>query len=136
MELGLGMDFVPVVDGQDAQVQLGIQGLYMFVVSARVHDMDVGAEDLRGTIHFQALDQTAQAISLETGCRVRDFVDAGDGTSVLQSSFFLPLLPAATPTLDGAMLTIRVEVGDHEGRHAIDERTVIARMPMSGSAAH
>src|SRR4029078_10643493 len=41
VELGLGTTFAPVANGQNVDLQLGAQGLWMFVVSARTCDMNV-----------------------------------------------------------------------------------------------
>jgi hypothetical protein len=133
-EVGLGDQFAPITNGQEVTVELGIQGLWMFVVNGRVRDMDVGSEDLRGVITFAALDANAQEISLEVGCRIRTFVEMPDGSRQLDTAFQLALLPQATPLLDGGMITLRLEVRDHEGRQAIDERTVVARMPSAAPA--
>lgn len=127
-ELGLGMEFAPVADRQEAELVLGTQGLWMFLVNARAHDMELGSEAVEGVV-IEATDTRGARISLESGCRTRRFEDQGDGTLQLATAFLLPLLPDVTPTIDGATITIRLEIRDSEGRRATDARTVIARLP-------
>lgn len=127
LEVGLGDPFVPIADGQEVTVQLGAQGLWMFVVSARVQDMEVGLDDRRAAIELDAIaDNTT--VSLEVGCRGREFADVG-GHLQMVTPFFLALDPAFTPQLDGASVTIVGYIRDHAGRAAMDERRVIARLP-------
>jgi hypothetical protein len=128
-ELGLGSDFAPVVAGQDVELQLGTQGLWMFVVNARARDMDVGSGDREGVIDVAALDQSGEQISLELGCRVREFAETAGGDLQLTSPYFLPLLPTAAPGSEGAKVTIRLDIRDGEGRRATDERSVVAHLP-------
>ena len=131
-ELGLGSAFMPVSDGQDVEVQLGIQGLWMFVVNARARDMDVGSGDREGVVDLTALDQNGAQVSLAVGCRVREFAQTNDGHLELTSAFLLPLLPSVTPVLDGAAITIHLEIRDDEGHRATDERSVVAHLPVQG----
>jgi len=134
-EVGLGSDFTPLVEGQDVHVELGIQGLYMFVVNVRVQDMDVSSDGRPGVIYLGAFDQSGQAISLETGCRVREFGDTGGGHQQLSSPYFLPLIPDFTSVLEGAMVTIRLDVRDLDGHQAKDERTVVTHLPAMAARA-
>lgn len=134
VELGLGSEFTPVVDGQDVSLQLGTQGLWMFVVNARAHDMDVGSGDQEGVVVFSVFDPNGAPVSIDFSCRVREFVprDPGclaPGCLELASPYFLPLRPELTGQLDGARLTIQVEVRDSEGHRATDRRTVVAHLP-------
>jgi hypothetical protein len=131
-EIGLGTTFAPVVAGQDVELQLGTQGLWMFVVNARARDMDVGSGGREGVIEVAALDQNGQQISLGLGCRVREFAEMDGGNLQLTSPFFLPLLPTVSLGPEGAMVTIRLDVRDGEGRRATDERSIVAHLPAQG----
>jgi hypothetical protein len=91
--------------------------------------MDVGVGDRAGGVRFAAVDQSGQAMSLEVGCRVREFMPSPDGSWQLPSPFLLALLPEVTGRLDGATVTLQVEVRDAAGRRVTDERTIVARMP-------
>ena len=128
-QVGRGSTFLPVSDGEEFAVELGLQGLYMFVVNARVRDMAVGTENVGGAVWFQARDQAGTILSLDVGCRAREFDLTSDGSFDLASPYFLALFPEFTGVLDGAAVTIRVEVRDRDGLQATDERTVIARLP-------
>lgn len=127
-ELGLGTSFAPIVDGQTVDLERGLQGLWMFMINARARDMDVGSGDREAAIDVAALDQSGTTISLETGCRVREFTPASNGALQLYSPYALPLDPSIAQ-LDGAKITIRIELRDHDGRRAIDERTIVAHQP-------
>ena len=127
VELGLGSTFTPVVNGQTADLQLGAQGLWMFVVNARVRDMSVGS-DREGIIEAAVLDQSGNVISLGLGCRLREFVETADGFLQVTSPYLVPLVPDDTP-IDGTTVKIRLEVRDEEGRRATDERSVVAHVP-------
>ena len=120
---------MPVADGQNVTLQLGAQGLWMFVVTARARDMDVGSGDRQGVIDFSVRDQSGGTISLALGCRVREFAEMNDGYLGLTTPFALPLLPDASSNIEGARVTIHLEVRDTEGRRAIDDRTVVAHFP-------
>lgn len=127
IDLGLGDPFMALTDGQEANYELGLQGLYMFVINARVHGLDLGIEDERGAVRFASFAPSGEQMSLEFGCRARDFnPDDGNGQQ-LATTFFLPFDPTFTPTLDGTTVTIRAEVIDHTGATATTERTVVAR---------
>lgn len=126
-ELGLGTDFTPVVDGQDAELQLGLQGLLMFVVNARVRDMDIGSGSPEGAVEVVALAQDGTQASLQSGCRVRVFTALPTGELQLDSPYFLPLQPALA--LEGARFTIRLEIRDVEGLQATEDRAIVAHLP-------
>ncbi|MBC7975731.1 MAG: hypothetical protein H7138_12200 [Myxococcales bacterium] len=125
-ELGLGFEFTPVADQEQVELQLGTQGLWMFIVNARAYDMELGTGE---GVEIDAVDASGTVISLEAACRTREFDDQGNGTLQLSSAFLLPLLPDATPTLDGSTITIRLEIRDTKGRRATDERTIVAKLP-------
>jgi hypothetical protein len=129
VEPGLGETFTPIVEGQDATLTLGIQGLYMFVTNARVRDLEVGTGDLRGAVRFAAFDTEGQVLTLELGCRVREFIDLGDGSRALDGSYEMPFPPEVSDVLEGTSVTIRIDVRDRTGRQAVDQRTVIAHKP-------
>ncbi|MCX5746891.1 MAG: hypothetical protein NT062_30845 [Proteobacteria bacterium] len=124
-ELGVGAVFTSIVDDQDVTLQLGIRELWQIVVNARVHDMKV--DEQAGVVNFAAFDQAGAKISLEIGCRLRAFVDLGSGHQ-LDSPYAISLSPRETP-MEGARLTLQLEVRDHEGRRATDERRVPIHFP-------
>ena len=123
--------FTPITEGQDVPLQLGGQGLEMFVVNARARGMDLGSGDREGVVRFAAIDHNGQTISLEEICRVRAFMDLGDGSQQLASAYLMPLDPAAMG-LDSASITLRVEVRDRLGHRATDTRLIVARLPVVG----
>jgi hypothetical protein len=129
VELGLGTTFMSIADHQDVDLQLGSQGLLMFVVNGRVRGMVLGAGDLQGGIDAAALDQSHAVVSVATGCRSREFVDTAGGTLDLTVPYLLPMPPSLTATLEGAPITIRIEIRDTAGHRATDERTIIAHLP-------
>jgi hypothetical protein len=129
VELGLGHPFMPVVSGQDVDLQFGPQGLWMFVVNARTCDMDVGTGDREGAIEATALDRSGQQISIPLGCRVREFVETSDGCLQTTSSYLLPLRPDVPLSADGTPVTIHLELHDVDGHRATDERSVVAYVP-------
>jgi hypothetical protein len=131
VELGLGTDFAVVKDGQDVTLQFGTQTLMMFVLNARVHDMNIVPGESEGVVTFTAVGPDGATVSLDTSCRVRDFVAAPTSGAQLDSPYLLPLTPASADGLEGARVTLRLEVRDMDGRRATDERTVVAHLPPS-----
>ncbi|MEO7734272.1 MAG: hypothetical protein ABIY55_25165 [Kofleriaceae bacterium] len=128
VELGLGDSFTEVHNGQDVNLVLGSQGLWMFVVNARVADMDASAGEIG--VLVDAVDVNGQRASLlDRGCRARQFADNGSGLLQLTTGSLMPLDPNAVANVDGATFTIRIEVRDVDGRRATDERTVVAHTP-------
>lgn len=128
VELGLGNIFMPVVAGQNVELQLGAQGLWMFILNGRARDMDVGSGDREGVIDAAVFDQNGETISLALGCRRREFAETADGYLEFTSPFQLPLNPNVM--VDGATVTIHLQVRDTEGRQATDERAVVAHVPV------
>ena len=133
-ELGLGSQFSPMLDGQDVPVQLGIQGFWMFVVNARVTDMNVGTDADAAAVQFQILDASGNVVSLQTGCRDEDFLPAQGGALQLAAGYTLPFDQTFVPQIEGAHVTIEVDVRDRDGREAIDRRNIISHMPGNTSA--
>lgn len=128
VELGLGDAFTPVTNGQDAAIVFGAQGLWMFVINARVQGMDTSAGDIG--LLVDAVDVHGNRASLfDRSCRPRVFEDNGSGMLELTSGTLMPFDPNAVPHVDGGTFTIRLEVRDADGRRATDERTVVAREP-------
>ena len=128
-ELGLGPDFTMVTEGQDLALQWGTQTLLMFVVNARAHEMNIVPGQSQGVVNVTALGPDGAQVSLETGCRVRDFMSLPSGDVQLASPFQLPMQPARTPQIDGAKIKIRLEIRDQDGRQAINEVSVVAHLP-------
>ena len=128
VELGLGDTFTEVRNGQDVDLVLGSQGLWMFVINARVADMDSGAGEIG--VLVDAVDVNgARATLLDRGCRARKLEDTGNGVAQLTTGSLMPLDPNAVAMVDGPTFTIRIEVRDVDGRRATDERTVVAHTP-------
>ena len=126
-EVGLGSAFTPVTDGQRVDLQLGVQGLWMFVVNVRTQDLDIAPGQLGG-ITVGAVDQTGATLSALTACHTREFVVASDGRLELSSPYFLPMLPTVD-LLDGVVLRLDVEVRDLSGHRASDHRMIVAHDP-------
>ena len=129
VELGLGTSFTPVATGQNVELQLGAQGLWMFVVSARTCDMNVGAGDREGAIEATALDRNGQQVSLGLGCRLREFAATGDCCLQPTSPYLVPLGASVSISAGGTPMTIHLEVRDVDGHRATDERSVVAHLP-------
>jgi hypothetical protein len=127
-EVGLGTEFAPITDGQDVTLVEGFRRLWTLTVNARVSEMDVGSNDNEGIVNFTAW-QGEQQVSLDVGCRVREFESAGRGAFQLSSDYILSMHPDYDDILDGAQLTLRVDVRDRHGRQAASERTVVAHLP-------
>lgn len=131
---GAGTAFTPIVEGQDLSLILGAQGLMMFELSARTHDLAVGAAPQTGVVVFAVYDAREQVVSLDLACRVREFEAAGSAVAdssarVLSHVYGTPLFPEVSGQINGARLTLEVEVRDTQGHRAIDRRTVIAHLP-------
>jgi hypothetical protein len=121
--------FKPIIDGEHLTLQPAIQHLYMFVVSARTHDLDVGTGDLQGLVEFAARDPKGEIISLQTGCRVLDFMPVAGGYLEFANPFGVPFAPAVAKQIDGTTITIEVVIRDHEGRRATTAHSIVAHMP-------
>lgn len=130
-EVGLGTAFAPVASGQDVALELGSQGLWMFLVSGRVPAGNVGAGELVGVSAVARLESTGEVASLEFGCRARVLAAApGDaGALDLESPYLLPMRPELTSVLEGARVTLILDVRDPDGTAARDTRTVVAHIP-------
>jgi hypothetical protein len=127
VELQLSADLSPIIDGQGVQLQLGLQNFYMFVLSVRVGDMDMGSGT--GVVDVVALNQDGSQASLTTGCRVREFTPLDNDELQLSTPYALALQPSATAQLEGARMTIRFSVRDFDGRQVTAERAVVAHLP-------
>jgi hypothetical protein len=127
-EVGLGTDFAPITDGQDVTLVEGYRRLWTLAVNAQVSDMDVGSADSGGAVTFIAY-QGERQVSLDVGCRVREFETAGPNKWQLASDYILSMHPDYDEILDGATLTLRVDVLDRQGRRAASERTVVTHLP-------
>ena len=135
VELGLGAAqggvFQPITDHEDLNVQLGSQGLWMFVMNARRSDMSVGAGELEGVVYYSLLDQSGGTMSIQTGCRVLEFAPLDGAYLGLRTGYALPFSLDYNSTLEGTIVTIHLELRDHEGHRAVDDRTVVAHLPMA-----
>jgi hypothetical protein len=132
--LGAGSSFTPIVESQDLSLILGAQGLMMFELSARTHELDVGLAPQTGVVVFGVFDASDKLVSLDLSCRVREFDSAGSAVTdtsarVLSNAYGTPLHPEFSAAVDGARLTLQVEVRDNAGHRAIDRRSVIAHLP-------
>lgn len=132
-EIGLGSDFTPITDGQDATVVRGAQGLWMFVSSARTLDMNVGSGDLEGVVVFTAFDENNQQVSIDFRCRLREFLPRADAVGppyrYMTEQFNLALEDSFYDRLAGAAVTLQLDVQDVDGRKATSRRTVTAQYP-------
>jgi hypothetical protein len=126
-DLGLGVNFMPVSNGQPADVVLGTQTLHMFVVNVRVRDLDVSATRFGG-VRAVALGQGGAVISMDYGCRSHSFMESSDGWLYADSAYFLPLNSDAVAQVDGTAVMLQVTVTDQMGQQATDTRTVMARV--------
>jgi hypothetical protein len=134
IELGHGAgDYTPVVEGETFPVVLGPQGLWMFVMSARVSGMDI-ADGETAAVWYTALAPSGDAISLDTGCRERGFADAGDGTMQMTDAYFLAVYPEFSGLLAGGMVTLQASVRDVSGHEAMSMATVVSAQQMSRAA--
>ncbi|TMQ19465.1 MAG: hypothetical protein E6J90_01115 [Deltaproteobacteria bacterium] len=130
-QLGLGDDCAPVAEGQQVGLVCGTQGGTMFLVNARVQDLDITAQH-QGAVDFTAIGPGgANLTAVSIGCRVRDFTMASDGTMQLRTAYGLQLDPEALQTLqlEGASIQITAKVRDHLGQQATDTRTIVAHLP-------
>lgn len=130
-EVGLGTAFTPIASGQSVALELGSQGLWMFLVSGRVPASNVRAGDLVGVSAVARLESTGELASLEFGCRARVLAEApGDaGALDLESPYLLPMRPELASSLEGARVTLILDVRDPDGTAARDMRTVVAHIP-------
>ena len=132
-EVGLGTDFTPIADGQNATVTLGTQGFWMFIASARTLDMNVGSGDREGVVEFTAFDAQNQQVSVDFRCRVREFMPHAGAAEpdyrYLSEQYNVALEPAFSSRLEGTAVTLQVDVHDVDGRQAISRKTVIAHFP-------
>jgi hypothetical protein len=130
-EVGLGETCARITEGQDVTLTCGTQGLYMFIVNVRVHDMDVNDSAHLGGVGFVATGQDGTKLSLAaSGCRSREFVVTDDGL-IMTGSYGLATDINLLSQIDGARVTITVDVRDHLGRHAVDSRIVTAHIPVA-----
>lgn len=130
VELGVGFTFTPVVDGQTVDAVVGVQGLTMVVLNARAQDMDLGIGSNAGYTSAFVLEN-GQAVAVTESCQVTDYEPASDGSDGVQlvTPLRMPLLPAYLATLDGATVTLSLEIVDQDGRHASDMHTVTLQLP-------
>ena len=128
-ELGLGDTFAPLVEGQTVTLELGLQGLWMFLVNARVPEGSFHAGDLAGVTAVAKLEATGEVASLEVSCRSRMLVPAGDGYLQLENPYLLPIRPELTPQLEGARATLTLDVRDPDGNVARDARGLVMHLP-------
>jgi hypothetical protein len=129
VEVGLGTDFTSVAQGEDVQMQLGPQGLWMFIVNARTQNLDVGTGNQQGMVDVQALAQDGTELDISPAIRARDFTAVGTNCKELAEIYTLPLDPTIDSDPDGQMISIQFAVSDHDGHMATDERTVVAHLP-------
>lgn len=128
VELGRDRDYAPVAEGDTLQAQLGLQGLWMFIVNARAFDMDIAPGET-AAVWFYAVSQAGDLISLDIGCRDREFKQA-DGGVEMTDPYQLALRPEYSQVLAGGTVTLEVVVRDQSGMEATTTRTIVATMPM------
>lgn len=123
VELGLGRTFVPVVDGERVRVYLSPLHIWTLVANARVRDLAVGHGEADAAIDLAAFDSAGTRVSLDVGCRAREFMSSPDGTHSLREAYAISF--RSIEELEGKLITIRVTVVDRAGRIAVDERDVL-----------
>ncbi len=129
VEIGRGGagEYTPLAAGDTFQVVLGAQGLWMFLVSARVTGMDIDGGD-SAAMWFHAVGPAGEAMSLDFNCSERNF-EAADGGIEMKTPFPLALFPDYTSILGGGNVTLQVTVRDRSGNEATSELTVVAQLP-------
>jgi hypothetical protein len=101
----------------------------MFLVNARVRDLDVNTSDRLGAITFTATGLDGKVLSgVLGGCRMREFENTGDGSMVLTTAYGLPMDPSTASDFEGLSIKISVEARDHLGHRVSDSRTVVAHV--------
>lgn len=127
VELGLGSAFATITDGETVQLQLGGQGLWMFVIDVRTLGLAVGS-DSPGALSA-VIEESGTIVSLFPGCHPESFVPLIGGGEQLANAYLLPFDPTLEASPDGKQFTLHVSVGDLDGRTGSDEHTVIAHVP-------
>lgn len=129
VEIGHGLgEYTPVVEGETFPVELGVQGLWMFVVSARATGMDI-SDGETAAVWYTASGPTGEVISVEMGCRARAFESAGEGSFEMTHAYFVPILPSYTSVLGGGTVTLQAIVRDASGHETTASVSVIAALP-------
>jgi hypothetical protein len=129
VELGHGKaDYVAIAEGETFELELGLQGLWMFIVSTRATGMDIGDGDT-AAVWFNAIGPEGQLISLDTGCREREFAVTPEGALQLTDPYLVAILPEHTGLLSGGNITLEVIVRDVEGHEATSVSHVVAKLP-------
>lgn len=135
VELGTGYDaFVPLTD--DIGIIAGPQGGFHLNLNARVRGLGLGnpgdlldPENPSTVFGIYAAD--GERLDIDA-CPVRVGYQADGDDGVLPRGvsvvFEVSSVDELEPLFDGPVL-VRVEVTDARGRHAVDERTVVARAP-------
>jgi hypothetical protein len=129
VEIGHGSsDYVPVIEGETFQLELGLQGLWMFILSARANGMDI-SDGETAAIWFNAIGPGGEIISLDSGCREREFAVTTDGALELTDPYFVAVLPEHTGLLSGDTISLEVIVRDAGGHEATSITSVVAQLP-------
>jgi hypothetical protein len=129
VEIGHGKtDYVAVVEGETFELELGLQGLWMFVVSARATGMDIG-DGGTAAIWYNAIGPAGEAMSLDTGCREREFAVTAAGALELTDPYLVAILPDYSALLSGGNITLEVIVRDAAGQEATSRSHVVAKLP-------
>jgi hypothetical protein len=132
--VGTGSTFTALVDGQDFSVELGGQGLYMFVVTVRTLGLEVGSGDQEGVVVFSAFDASDAPLSIDFRCRVREFSAVGSTLNtpeyrVLSLNYGLALRAEVTNQIEGRPITLDGTVRDTLGHRATARVTVVGHLP-------
>jgi hypothetical protein len=124
--VGSGSNFAVLVDGETIKLSplAQIPG-YGFPLDAQTQNLDVGDEAM---IDFQAFDPSHAEVDYEPTPQTIKFAPIGD-TCELGGGYVVPIDPTLDPDLDGQLVTITLEVTDHDGHQATDQHTVIAQLP-------
>jgi len=130
-ELGTGGDaWQPLIEGQELELVTGGQGGHHFVVRARIQDMVPGDPTQPAAVDNPSTEFAVflgdERIDLEFPPFRLGYLVCVDGWFDLGGGRIARIDESALPYIYGSEVRIVVEVIDFEGRHAIDDRTVIA----------
>jgi hypothetical protein len=129
VEIGHGKTgYVALVEGETFELELGLQGLWMFIVKARASGMDIGDGET-AAVWYTAVGPAGEVISLDSGCREREFELAEDGTLEMSEPYFVAVRPEFTGLLTGGNISLEVIVRDAGGHEATNTTHVVAKLP-------
>lgn len=129
VELGTGdSEFEAIADGDDIFIVQGPQGGYHFFGSVRARNLEPGdVGDLSSpdnpTVEFQAF-QGQERIDIGASSYTQGLSPSPEGDEMIGRTVILDIADDAE--LEGAMVSLQVEIRDVNGRSASDARNLIA----------